>query len=232
MWNLPLRNFSAAGVAALLLAALWSSATQPVATPDLPPDITPEPALAEPTLSERVLELPEDAGVWHTTIVYPQRNPSDAASRRLAAALASEPRLQSLLAQTKTYIYAASDPLWRERLARYYGDATPAIVLQRPDGRVCYKASGANLPAEASALGDALATAIAQCRPRPAPSPSPSPSPQPGPQPGPAIPDLTPRVPEVTPATDSGESHVLWMIVIPIAAGLAGLAQEWKQSNR
>lgn len=225
MWNLPLRNFSAAGVAALLLAAIWSSATPPAAKLNVEPELP----TAEPTLSERVLELPEDAGVWHTTIVYPQRNPSDAASRRLAAALASEPRLQSLLAQTKTYLYAASDPLWRERLARYYGDATPAIVLQRPDGRVCYKASGANLPAEPTALGDAIAASLAQCRPRPAPSPTPAPSPSP--QPAPTIPDLAPRTPELAPSDETGESHVLWMIVIPIAAGLAGLAQEWKQSN-
>jgi hypothetical protein len=230
MWNLPLRNFSAAGVALLLLAAVCQPlnhepAVREEAAPGAPVVKVDQP---DAPLAERILQLPEDAGVWHTTIVYPQHSPSDAASRRLSAALVSDARLRSLLAQTKTYVYASTDPLWRERLQKYYGDATPAIVLQMPDGRVCYKASGANLPAQPHELADAIATALEQCRPRPAPTPAPSPTPSPQP----TIPDLTP--PALTPATPEATNDgglALWMILAPLVAGLAGLVQEWKQSN-
>src|SRR5690606_28925291 len=89
MWNKPLRNFSVAGVLALLVAAManaWS--------PDLAHDSATHALrsqvqeLSQRLVREHVLELPEDAGVWHTIVVYPDRTPSDPASRRLAAALA------------------------------------------------------------------------------------------------------------------------------------------------
>lgn len=227
MWNKPLRNFCVAGVTALLAVTIshaWSPASRDVNV------IAAHDALAERVeqlstqlIRERVVDLPEDAGVWHTIVVYPDRSPSDAASRRLAAALASEDRLRSLTAQTKTHVYAISDPLWRGRMQQHYGVAAPALIVQRPDGRVCYKASGANLPADASVLADDVIAAIADCRPRPQPSPTPGPAPSPAP----VIPDVAPR----TPANSGDDSHVLWMIAVPLVAGLLGLYQEWKQSN-
>lgn len=223
MWNRSLRNFSAAGVIVLLIAAVLNSAAAPVlmqaasGTAQPPPD---QPLVYE----ERVLDLPEDAGVWHTTIVYPEKHPSDVASRRLAAALSSEARLRSLLAQTKTHTYATSDPLWRQRLQQHYGVTAPALIVQQPDGRVCYKASGNNLPGDARLLADQIATSLEQCRPRPTPTPQPTPAPL---TPAVTIPDIGPT----TPAALDGDSSLLWMVIVPILAGLGGLLQEWKQSN-
>ncbi len=227
MWNRSLQNISAAGVL-MLLIALAINAGHIEETPSLSPPTTASPTtLSPPVYRERVLTLPEDAGVWHTTVVYPEKNPSDGASRRLAAALASDERLRSLTAQTSTHVYALSDPLWRHRLQKYYSVAAPAIIVQQPDGRVCYKASGANLPSDADALADDIAAALGQCRPRPSPTPTPSPVPTPDPPPS-LIPDITPAPP---PASDEGTS-VLWMIAVPVLAGMAGLFQEWQQSNR
>lgn len=224
MWNKPLRNFSVAGVLVLLIAAI-ANAWSPDTTIESETHVLRSQvhALSQRLVREQVIDLPEDAGVWHTIVVYPDRTPSDPASRRLAAALAAEDRLRSLTAQTKTHVYATSDPLWKERLQRHYGTTAPALIVQRPDGRVCYKASGASLPGDAVTLADDIAAAIADCRPRPTPTPQPSPAPQP-----PAtIPDLSPGKPTTAP----DESHVLWMIAVPMLAGLLGLYQEWKQSN-
>lgn len=226
MWNLSLRNFSAAGVLVLLVAAVasaWNTA-EDGSTPTMLQ--TQMHQLARQVYRERVLALPEDAGVWHTTVVYPDKHPSDAPSRRLAAALASEERLRSLLAQTQTHVYAVSDPLWKQRLQPHYGVAAPAIIVQQPDGRVCFKASGASLPTDAGALADGIAQAVGQCRPRPSPAPTPSPAPSPVVPPT-TIPDLGPA----TPVESDDGTAVLWMIAVPLLAGLAGLYQEWKQSN-
>jgi hypothetical protein len=224
MWNKPLRNFSAGGVLALLAVAIANAFGSAPQSPSLvEPRLTAE-ARAPELLRERVIDLPEDAGVWHTIVVYPSREPSDAASRRLAAALASDERLRSLTAQTKTHVYALSDVLWRERLQAHYGSASPALIVQRPDGRVCYKASGANLPTDPRQLADDVAAAIADCRPKPAPQPTPTPAP--APSPAPQIPDLSPR----PPADTQDDQQVLWMIAVPMLAGLLGLYQEWKQT--
>lgn len=223
MWNRSLRNFSAAGVIVLLVAAVMNGGVAPALVQGIS-NASPPSSGHQPIYQERVLDLPEDAGVWHTTIVYPEHAPSDAASRRLAAALSSEARLRSLVAQTKTHTYATSDPLWQRRLQQHYGVTAPALIVQQPDGRVCYKASGNNLPEDARVLADQIANSLAQCRPRPTPSPQPTPAP-----PGPAvtIPDIGPT----TPATETGDASLLWMVAVPILAGLGGLLQEWKQSN-
>ncbi|HTN73745.1 MAG TPA: hypothetical protein VL096_00810 [Pirellulaceae bacterium] len=213
MWNQSLRNFSATGVLVLLVLALTTPWLEP-ATVEVKP--------AAPLYRERVLQLPEDAGVWHTTVVYPEKTPSDAASRRLAAALVADERLRSLIAQTHTHVYSLHDPLWQQRLQKHYGVAAPAIIVQQPDGQVCYKASGANLPTDPSLLADEIAQSLSQCRPKPTPSPQPTPQPQPA-----LIPDLNTR----TPANESDDSHLLWLVTLPILAGLGGLYQEWKQSN-
>jgi hypothetical protein len=225
MWNKPLRNFSFCGVLALLAVAAANAARFDEPRPtsqdtQLAQEVR---ALSAELLRERVIDLPEDAGVWHTIVVYPDRERSDTASRRLAAALASDERLRSLTAQTKTHIYALGDPLWRERLQQHYGSSAPALIVQRPDGRVCYKASGANLPSDPRALASDIAAAIADCRPKPSPAPSPAPAPQPAP----TIPDLAPR----QPANNEEDQQVLWMIAVPMIAGLLGLYQEWKTST-
>lgn len=225
MWNKPLRNFCVAGVIALLIMSGMSAWRPDAADQANAASVTSLEArvseLSSKVLREQVIDLPEDAGVWHTIVVYPSATPSDVASRRLASALASNDRLRSLAAQTKTHVYALGDPLWRERLQPHYGAAVPALIVQRPDGKVCYKASGANLPGNAEQLADEVAAAIGNCRPRPEPQPAPSPSP------APTIPDIAPR-----PAPSGGsDTHALWMIVVPIVAGMLGLYQEWKQSK-
>jgi hypothetical protein len=222
--NKALRNFSFCGVLAMLAAAVANASRGALDEHPSQRQLAAQvQMLSAELLRERVIDLPEDAGVWHTIVVYPDRERTDAASRRLAAALASDERLQSLTAQTKTHVYALGDPLWRERLQQHYGAAAPALIVQRPDGRVCYKASGANLPSDPRVLAGDVAAAIADCRPKPSPNPSPAPAPSPAP----TIPDLAPR----HPANQDDDQQVLWMIVVPMIAGLLGLYQEWKAST-
>lgn len=112
-------------------------------------------------IRERVIELPEDGSVWHTIAIYPSTNFQDSPSRTLAANLASTPRLQSLLAQTKKHTYTPADPWVRRWLP---GVATPSLILMRHDGKAIYKASGANLPPDGEQIADDIQLCINERR--------------------------------------------------------------------
>jgi hypothetical protein len=110
---------------------------------------------------DRVIELPEDGGVWHTILIYPDRNLSDAASRTLSANMASTPRLQSLVAQTKKHVYTPADP-WVKRWMPTV--PTPSLIVMRNDGGTIYKASGRNLPGDGEQIADDIQLCIYERR--------------------------------------------------------------------
>lgn len=178
------------------------------------------------TYREHVLQLPEDANAWHTTVVYDAKTPVDAPSRQLAANMAATPRLQSLAAQTKLHVFTPQDPLFRDRVSVYYGTTFPQIIVQAGDGQVVYKASGANIPAHGEELADHIATAIRNCdRCRPRPNPQPNPQPTPAPVTPPAIPDIGPTNP-----ADSSERNIpVWLYLIPIVTGALGAFSQAKK---
>ncbi len=172
---------------------------------------------------ERVIHLPEDGGTWWVTLCLPVNHHADSASRRLLVAMSTEPRLVSLKAQCKQHVFAANDPLFRARWAAHVG-RLPAILVQQPDGRTCYKASAENIPPNAAALADEISAAIENCRPRPQPTPAPAPvTPAPTVRP---IPDIRP-----TPSQTNSDGGLLLALLAGLGGAAGGLASEWKKSE-
>lgn len=193
--------------------------------------------------AQEVLFLPEDGGLWHTTLIFPEDDASGGASRRLSEHFAHSPRLKKLATQTSLHRYTPSDPLFVTRYAPYFGGVFPALLIQRADGEVIYKVSGDAIPQDGEQLADEIAQAIDQCCPlRPKPQPTPRPTPQPGPSPSPSItpeipridieviPDLrpvavtTPTEPEKEPTKTPPASPLSPILLLaPILAGALGL---------
>lgn len=143
--------------------------------------------------AQEVIHLPEDGGLWHTTLVLPSDSPIDSVSKRLVEHFAHSPRLQKLTSQTMLHRYTPSDPLFAARYEPYFGGVFPALLVQKADGTVIYKVSGEAIPESGEKLADEIAQAIDQCCPlRPKPQPTPQPSPSPSPQPS-----ITPFLPDV-----------------------------------
>jgi hypothetical protein len=173
-------------------------------------------------VEERLLDLPEDGDVWHTSLFVHPNWQAVPAERRLVAAFETEPRLVSLKAQTKYHLYTTDDPIYRDRFASAV-PVIPSLVLQRSDGEVIYKSSGDRVADDPHALGHAIKDTIrkqcpdGRCRPI-VPRPQPEPVPQPEP-----IPDLGPPVPEEP-------NHLLPILIA--AAGLAtGVGAQWKKDG-
>lgn len=170
-------------------------------------------------VQERVIHLPEDGHVWQTVIVYATPDKSSSADRHLASAFATTPRLQSLVAQTKTYEYDAEHWWVRRHLA---GNPLPAVLVMQPGGngtaKRAFKASGENLPLDGEPLADAIAQGIADCRPKPSPQPQPAPPPDVAP-----IPDSAPDLDEPTEPEDQ-LGMILYAVIAAAGLGGAGLA--------
>jgi len=176
-------------------------------------------------ISERILQLPEDGQVWSTVFVWPENREADSHSRRLAALFAAEPRLRSLLAQTKSTHYTPSDPLYKTRYAQSMGGSTPQFWLVQPDanpstGKAVYAVAGAGIPASGRQMADSIAGAIARICPRPKPVPEPV---APVPVPEPVVPDLTPAEP-------IDDSLPVWVWILPVLAAGAGALAEWRRN--
>lgn len=178
-------------------------------------------------ITERVIDLPEDGQTWSSVFVWPEAREADPQSRRLAAAFAAEPRLQSLLAQTKTFHYTPQDALFRERFAGTLGVATPQFWLLQPSdnpsqGQAIYAVGGNQIP-DGKTMANQVAAAIAGKCPRPKPTP---------PVPTPPTPPVTPPVPtppDIGPTPDPvDESLPMWVWVLPVLAGGAGALAEWR----
>jgi hypothetical protein len=187
-----------------------------------------------PIFAQEVILLPEDGGLWHTTLVLPSDPSTDHASQRLVDHFTTSPRLKKLASQTSLHRYTPSDPLFEARYAPYFGGVIPALLVQKADG-------GEAIPASSEELANEIAQAIDQCcplRPKPQPKPQPSPEPSPSPTITPhlpsinieVVPDIRPTV--VSPPEDSAEQPKKapnqaplspLLLLAPIAAGALGL---------
>ncbi len=196
-----------------------------------------------PIFAQEVILLPEDGGLWHTTLVLPSDPSTDPASRRLVDHFATSPRLKKLASQTSLHRYTPSDPLFEARYAPYFGGVLPALLVQKADGTVIYKVSGEAIPTSGEELANEIAQAIDQCcplRPKPQPQPKPQPSPEPTPSPTitpqfpsinvEVVPDIRPTVVEPTnePAEQPKKAPTPTplsplLLLAPIAAGALGL---------
>jgi hypothetical protein len=183
--------------------------------PDKPstPVIVAQAALPQPLVQERVIVLPEDGERWYTVMVYSNKGKPDSADRQLAAAMATTPRLQSLAAQTKVVVWDDSDVLFNYKFRTYFGESRPVICVQDQHGKVAYKATGANIPADGEMLATEIADGIARICPRPKP-PQPQPEPEPAPAPDPVV------VPDIRPEPETPKTNALWYLLPFLAGGL------------
>jgi hypothetical protein len=143
---------------------------------------------------DRVIDLPEDGGAWHTT-VFTSEQPTPP-EQRLLAWFDSDPQLNRLKRQTHFHHYTPKSSVY-ERYGNLTAGGLPAVVLQDQTGKVVYKVSGANVPSAEWPLVKGVIECIrAHCphcpRPNPTPAPAPTPSPSPVPDIGPPhiIPDV------------------------------------------
>lgn len=169
-------------------------------------------------ISERVIELPEDGGMWHTVLILD----NSLESKRVADEFNKNPRLQSLTTQTKFYQYSP-DHWWVQRHRNGY--RYPLVLVQRPsietggtnDFVRVYESWGQDVPLNGDLLADDIAKMIA--RPCPNPQPAPQPAPVTPPNNVPLVPTLTPQ--DTEPPADQS-SWQWWMYAIIAAGGLLG----------
>lgn len=177
----------------------------------------------------RIIDLPEDGDLWHTSLFvrgdYRRIDPD----RRLMAAFESQPQLVSLRAQTQFHDYPAEGADYRDRFAKHVPpEQLPAVLLQKSDGTVVFKASGAHVADDPNRLARHIRQAIQEdcrngrCRPRPVVPVQPAPfQPQPLPYPVSPIPDLGPADNTVSPDVVIIGGFVLAIVV----GGVVGLAK-------
>lgn len=155
----------------------------------------PEPVLIESQLvQERVIELPEDGGRWSTIVVYPD-GAKDVESRSVASWFATEPRLQSLKAQTKYFELPASHWWPRSYAANV---PAPCVILLDEQHKTIYSAYRGAMPGDGGSLADDIQARIADCCPE-LPSDT-------GPQPDPPRQwQARRKIPRIGPQSPAGE---------------------------
>ena len=180
-------------------------------------------------IERRVLQLPEDGDIWHTSLFLHHGWQSIDQDRQLAAWFETEPKLASLKAQTKWHLYTDDDPIYLDRF-RETVPVLPAVVVQRSSGEVIYKASGAHLPSRPGPLANDITATINRKCPGPWCRPVPQPVPKP-PEPVVPEPDQTVVIPDTTPPAESNDGQ--WLLAIAIAgiALTAGVAYQWNASS-
>lgn len=172
-------------------------------------------AAIETKAEDRVINLPEDGGLYHTSLFLHhdwRRRPRD---RMLLAWFGSNPRLLSLRHQTFWHIYTERTPLFVNRYSKTVR-VLPCVRVQWPNGRVVYQASGENLPKTANGLAVKIVKGIYRlARPRPCPRPHPAPDPAPEPDVDVDV-NVTPVIPDVTPDTPTQPEFPWGLLVIAV----------------
>jgi hypothetical protein len=171
---------------------------------------------------------------WTTVFVWPRDRLTDPASARMAEMFRASPALQNLLAQTivQQQIADESNPLWREKYARYYAGSVPQFWLLRPTddpsaAQVVYRADARALPRNADQLAGTLRDAIHRICPL-----KPKPTPEPAPVATPPV-SVEVQVPEVTPTIEEPESQgsLWWLVPVGIAGLAIGILLAWAKSR-
>ncbi len=216
---------------ALLGGALWLGQTSPTQISTNQPASQTAP---EPVLAEQVVELPEDAGECHLSLFVGPDWRARPADRRLVAWFDTEPRLVSLRSQCHFHLSIQGDALYGRFAAAI--TTTPAVVLQRADGKVLYKASGANMPPTSAEMAAEVGRLFPNrphlfpILPRPCPGPN-CPKPEP-PKPNVDVNVVTPPppVPDVRPdvAEESKQVFIPLLIIGGIVSLVAGVAIAWR----
>ena len=168
-------------------------------------------------VAERV-RLPDVEGHFWLTFLYADNWRNDPESARLNQMFHEDPRLVSMRRRCRVNTFSQMDPYLVERWRKYVGDATPMLVLQAPDGRLCYKTSRGNIPPSADELIAQLQQSLDEHFHRPCPRPEPEPA-EPRPAPVAPVNPLPDTVRPDEPPRDAGDP--LWLLA---ALGVAGAA--------
>lgn len=174
---------------------------------------------------EHVIQLPEDGGRYHLSLVLEEGwQALRGRSVTVHSWFDSDPRLAGLKAQCHFHVYTPAHRWFHQNA--HVAERFPAVILQRHDGYVLFKASGQNLRT-ASALADAIADSCP--RPRPQPTPPPQPFPQPTP---PVIPDtvLPDAKPDETAQPVSEPGLIYYLIPLLLGGAGGGLAAARKST--
>jgi hypothetical protein len=127
---------------------------------------------SNPYAGERVTRLPDDAGMWHTVVVFSSHQNPTTADRRLAALLTNN-RVQEVMAQTHIHNWDQRSQLYDAKYREYIGNSLPAFLLENHKGQVIYRLAGANMPATGDQMfGEMMQRVDDCCRPRPQQDPN------------------------------------------------------------
>lgn len=176
---------------------------------------------------DRILRLPEDGSVYHTSVFVHadwRRRPQD---RTLIAWFGSNRRLLSLRSQTHYHVYTERTPLFKTRYSRTI-KVLPAVRVQTADGRVTYQSSVGNLPRSANGLADEIAGCLFKRRKdrnKPAPAPEPDVDVDVDVMPAPVIPDMAEPV-------EKPEFPWLLLVIAVILAGAVPVIVHFKNAFR
>lgn len=205
---------------ALLLACVVSAA--------LPPR-----ARADSQLAEQVIDLPEDAQAWHTSVFTNVRLTQR--EREILDWFVTDPQLSRLRTQTLFHHYNRASAVW-PRYANLTSAGLPVVVLQDATGKVIYKASGEAIPRAPWPLVKGIVECIrAHCPhcPRPRPTPQPEPVPEPLPD---EVPNDKPVIPDIIGPNDDtpsvGRDDTVPVTVAVFVASLAAGFVVAARSNR
>jgi hypothetical protein len=118
----------------------------------------------KPAMPERgrLDQLPDLTRAWHTSIFVHSDYQNRPEEKALVEAFDTVPELADLKGKTTFHVYTADSPHYRERLRKYY-PVLPAVVVQRADGSIYFKASGPAATAGAIGAAATLASANYRC---------------------------------------------------------------------
>ena len=207
-------------------------------------------AVAEPTtlgkpsvdVAQRIYQLPQDGHKYYLTIVLPENWQTDYKAAQVPSWFATTESLYNLQKQTHCNVYVVSEPFYRLRYQRFFGNKL-AVVLTDDTGKVLYKVSGENVPGDPYSLAGEIdsclvktfgkvaqsdAEKIFPLRPRPRPCPGPGPCPAPEPEPKPVVDvDVQTQIPDKKP-----EPGIPVWVAVVVALGCFGAAAWYKSSKK
>lgn len=193
---------------------------------------------------DQVINLPEDGGAWHVSVVVDADWRTKAEQRTLVSWFYTHPTLCSLRTQAHWHLYTSGNPIYQERLRRALGSAVPAVLVQDQYGQVVYRgavqvatdahplrapaAAYETLPAEPDLLVGRLRFLFQRFRDRNCPGPGPCPTPDDTP------PDEVEPAPDEFPVPindtpdlgqEAAEKKTQWILPVwvPIVCGIGGL---------
>lgn len=179
-------------------------------------------------LGDRVIDLPEDAHAWYTSVFTHQR-PSQH-EKQLLDWFDNDPQLHRLKQQTHFHHLTPGSSIF-SRYDNLTAGGLPVVVLQDAAGTVIFKASGERVPTTPWPLVRGIIDCVrAHCPhcPRPKPKPEPQPAPDDEPDEKPVIPDIVGPNEDTPVGRDDTLAVTAAVFVASLAAGFVAAARKGK----